>query len=185
MNRLLGRRTLLTGGLASLASAGVAQPDRPNPETLTYDRLVEVSWAHAQALAAVAVAAGIGGGGQYAVDLETGIITWMTERSRITAPVQVVGTFVQSAGTWMWGWDHPSVPQRLRRDALLARAYGQRRRLNRYTTRLIEATEDDCWEMSAVTCYLADAQGIYRAEAENTRVFLTHDALTIEANDAA
>ena len=52
-----------------------------------------------------------GDGGNWAVDLERGEIEFTNDRGwLITAPVQVVGTYVPSKGTFMWGWDHPSVP---------------------------------------------------------------------------
>ncbi|HEX8301255.1 MAG TPA: hypothetical protein VF617_06390 [Sphingomonas sp.] len=47
----------------------------------------------------------------WAADLDLGFITFTNERKWIiTAPVQVIGTFNSEDNSWLWGWDHPSIP---------------------------------------------------------------------------
>lgn len=117
---------------------------------------------------------------RWAADLEQGTITFTNKLGwTITAPVQVIGTFNSKDSTWLWGWDHPSVSEPLAAHARLARAFGERYRLDRYTTRKIESSEPEAWQFTALACYLAGAQGGYRGPAGTTFVFMTFGEVTI------
>jgi hypothetical protein len=113
------------------------------------------------------------------VDLETGIITFTSATKVVSAPVQVIGTYNTLDGTFLWGWDHPSVSEPLAADARLAREFGQRQGLPLSTTRKVECTEEQAWSFTAVALYLAGAQGAYRGPAGTTMVFMTFGKITI------
>ena len=116
----------------------------------------------------------------WSVDLDEGWIEFLNQKGqRITAPVQVVGTYNTKNGTWLWGWDHPSVPEPCAKDAKLAREFGERYGLEEYTTRKIECDESLCWEFAAVACHLAGAQGAYRGPSGPANVFMTFGTVTI------
>ena len=69
---------------------------------------------------------GLGKGDRWDADLDAGTITFTLQDGVIAvAPVQVVGTYNTLDGTWLWGWDHPSVDEHLARDARKARDFGQ------------------------------------------------------------
>lgn len=128
---------------------------------------------------------GLGDGGQWNADLEAGTITFINARGWvIVAPVQVIGTFNTVDSTWLWGWDHPSVPPALADHAAQARAFGERYGLEWFTTRKLVVTEKDCWTFTAVACHLAGAQGGYRGPAGTTMVFLTFGKVTISNPNA-
>jgi hypothetical protein len=111
----------------------------------------------------------------WAVDLEEGTIVFTnpTRGVRVTAPVQVIGTLNSEDGTWLWGWDHPSVPEPIGEHARLARAFGERYGLPAFTTLKIAASMDECWTFTALACHLAGAQGGYSGPSGPARVFMT------------
>jgi hypothetical protein len=115
----------------------------------------------------------------WAVDLEAGTITFTSATKMVTAPVQVIGTYNSLDGTFLWGWDHPSIPEPRRADARLARRFGELQNLPLFTTRMVECTEEQAWSFTAVAMYLAGAQGAYRGPAGTTMVFMTFGELTI------
>ena len=118
----------------------------------------------------------------WTADLEAGTIEFLNRKGmRITAPMQVVGTYNTEDGTWLWGWDHPSIPPSAAANARLAREFGEQYGLNEYTTRKIECGEDLAWEFAAVACHLAGAQGVYRGPDGPARVFMTFGTVTIQA----
>ncbi len=122
------------------------------------------------------------GSASWDADLTAGTLTFTNDRGwKIVAPVQVVGTLNTADGTWLWGWDHPSVPEPLRRDATLVRDFGAAHGLEAFTTRHIEASEEDAWQFAALAAYLAKAQGAYRGPAGSTLIFMTFGQLTITA----
>jgi hypothetical protein len=89
------------------------------------------------------------------------------------APAQIIGTFDTVDGTFLWGWDHPSVLEPLRQHALLARSWGEEHRVPQYTSRKLTCTEIDAWEFSAVTARVAGANGVYRGPNGTVMVFMT------------
>lgn len=123
---------------------------------------------------------GFGSATDWAVDLEIGEIRFNTPKGWVvTAPVQVVGTYNATDGSWLWGWDHPSVPAHLGRDAALARDFGKRHGLEAFTTRKIVCEEADAWQFTALASYLAKAQGGYRGPSGSTYVFMTFGEVAI------
>ncbi|RYG42415.1 hypothetical protein EON79_18945 [bacterium] len=119
----------------------------------------------------------------WAVDFDAGTIEFVSEekRMRVVAPVQVVGTYNDEDGTWLWGWDHPSVSGPIVEHARLAKAFGERYGLEEYTIRKIECTQDLAWEFAAVACHLAGAEGVYRGPSGPTGVFMTFGTVSITA----
>lgn len=110
---------------------------------------------------------------RWAADLDEGSISFIGSGQLVVAAVQVIGTYNTEDGSWLWGWDHPSVPEDLARDAELARDFGERHGLSRYTNRKINCTEQEAWQFTALACDLAEASGAYRGPAGTAFVFMT------------
>ncbi len=89
------------------------------------------------------------------------------------ADVQIVGTYNTRDGTFMWGWDHPSVVAPLRNHASLAKEFGEEHRLSKYTERIVRCSEDDAWEFTALAARLGQANGAYRGRVGDTLVYMT------------
>jgi len=103
-------------------------------------------------------------------DLSLGKIIWTLNDGRVvTADIQVVGTYNTKDETFLWGWDHPSVPDELSMDAKL---------LNRK----VVCSETEAWEFSALANLLAEKQGVYRGPAGDTFVFFTFGEVEISKN---
>ncbi len=106
-------------------------------------------------------------------DMEDGVISFTRPGMLVVAALQVIGAYNLEDGSWLWGWDHPSVPPPLMRDAERVRAFGEHHGLARYVDRKINWTENEAWQFTALACHLAEASGAYRGPAENTLVFMT------------
>lgn len=108
------------------------------------------------------------------VDQDVGTIIF-TRPDGITAtcPVQIIGTYNTDDGTWLWGWEHPSVVPALQDHAKQVRAYGQKHGISRLTTQKLECEEDEAWEFAALACKLCGAQGAYRGPAGSALIFMT------------
>lgn len=59
------------------------------------------------------------------------------------APIRVVGTYNQTDGTFLWVWDHPSVPEALRKHATLAKQWGEKNNVHNLVHRKVACTEDE------------------------------------------
>lgn len=115
----------------------------------------------------------------WSVDLEEGVIRFTSATRTVSAPVQVIGTYNTLDGTFLWGWDHPSVSEPRGADARLARQFGELHKLPLFTTRKVECTEEQAWSFAAVALYLSGAQGAYRGPSGTTMVFMTFGEMTI------
>lgn len=99
-----------------------------------------------------------------------------------TAPVQIVGTSNTADGSFLWGWDHPSVPQALSEHAQLALAFGRAHGLPAYTHRMVQCDDAQAWEFAAVAMRLGQACGTYRAQASDTAyVWMTFGEIRLSA----
>jgi len=116
------------------------------------------------------------------LDLKAGKITFTNEEKAlvVTAPVQLVGTYDTVNGTWLWGWDHPSVPQPLGEHARRVREFGERYELETLVTRTFETSEEQAWIFTALACHLGGAQGGYRCPSGPTLVFTTFGTVTLQ-----
>jgi hypothetical protein len=109
----------------------------------------------------------------WSVDQDQGTITFTSPKGlRAKAPVQIVGSYDTRDGTWLWGWENPSIAPTLTEHARKVRAYGQEKGFDVLTTPQLTCPEEQCWELAALACMLAEAQGAYRGPAGTARVFL-------------
>jgi hypothetical protein len=114
------------------------------------------------------------------VDLNEGTLTFtFADGKIIKTAIQVIGTYNTNDNSFMWGWDHPSVPENLAQHALLAKKWGTNVNEPDYATLQISCSEDEVWKMSAVVNRLAEANGVYRGDSNGTFVFMTMDTLKV------
>lgn len=120
---------------------------------------------------------------QWSVDMDSGLIVFQLPGGVVaTAPVQIVGTSNSEDGSFLWGWDHPSVPAELAEHAQLALAFGRAHGLHAYTTRKVDCDDSLAWEFAAVAMRLGEASGTYRAQASETaHVWMTFGQVSLSA----
>jgi hypothetical protein len=118
----------------------------------------------------------------WSADQETGRIAFTFSDGTIAeADMQIVGTYNTEDGTFLWGWDHPSIEEPLRDHAKLAKVFGEQHGLAHYTERKIECTEDEAWEFTAVAARLGNANGAYRGPAGTALVYMTFGEIKLQA----
>jgi hypothetical protein len=118
----------------------------------------------------------------WSVNLDTGTIVFTTPQGMLAeAPVQIIGTYNTEDGSWLWGWDHPSVPPAVGEHARQMLHYGQEHDLARLTTLTFACTEQACWELTALAFLLCRANGAYCGPAGSARVFMTFGKITLTA----
>lgn len=107
-------------------------------------------------------------------DQDTGRIRFTFKDGRIAeADFQIVGTYNTLDGTFLWGWDHPSVGKPLRKHAELAKEFGLKHALANFTQRKVECSKEQAWEFTAVAARLGKATGTYRGPAGTALVYMT------------
>ena len=141
---------------------------------------VEKAMHHLQALTTGHDAAWQIGKADWSVDQDEGTIVFTTPSGmQAVAPVQIIGTYNTQDGSWLWGWDNPSVAEPLAAHAKKVHAYGQKNGFEVLTTRKLQCPEEQCWELTALAAMLCGAQGAYRGPAGDARVFFTFGNVTL------
>lgn len=114
------------------------------------------------------------GEARWGADQETGILTWSFEDGRkVEAPFQIVGTYNTASGTFLWGWDNPSVLESRAEDARAVQAFGKEHGIDFLQWRKLDCTEESAWELAALANLLCERQGVYGGPAGDARVFMT------------
>jgi hypothetical protein len=119
------------------------------------------------------------GAADWAVDQNTGLITFTGKKLVATAPAQIIGTYNTQDDTWLWAWDHPSVADNMAGHAGRVHEYGVQNGIAALTTRKLECSEDEAWEFTARACHLCEAQGAYRGPAGTALVYMTFGEVTL------
>jgi hypothetical protein len=96
---------------------------------------------------------------------------------RLSFPVQLLGFEAPSEGSWTWGWAVAEPPpERLLRDSLWLRAYGERNDLDVFTVESFATEECDGDDVAVLACGLLRSQAFFVAESDDeTAYFLVPD----------
>ncbi len=117
---------------------------------------------------------------EWSADQDAGTLVFTLPKGVVaSASFQIVGTYNSEDGTFLWGWDHPSVQAPLRKDAQLARDWGEKHGIKDYTTRKLKCSEEKAWEFTAVAARLGAASGAYRGPSGSTYVFMTFGRIAL------
>lgn len=111
------------------------------------------------------------------VDQPTGRLVFSFKKGVfVTTRVQIVGTWSRKGGSFLWGWDHPSVLPPLQHAARRVREFGLEHAIPDLTEQKVACDEQRAWEFTALAMRLSNASGGYRGEARpGAFVFMTFD----------
>ena len=109
-------------------------------------------------------------------NLDEGTLTFTLEDGRLaTVPMQIIGTRSRDDDTFLWGWDHPSVPEPLAQHAKRLLAWAEANNLTDVTTQLEVLPEEKIWEYTVLAAYLSGAQGVFRPSGDDVPyIYLTY-----------
>lgn len=111
---------------------------------------------------------------KWAVDQEAGLIAFTRpDGAVVTASVQIIGAWNQQSEIFTWGWDHPSVQPRLRRDAERTRWFGEAHELEELLMPKVKCTEAEAWRLTSIAMKVNAAAGAYRGPTDGPVVFMT------------
>ena len=123
----------------------------------------------------------LGNSKRWDADQEKGILRWtFDDGTMVEAPFQIIGTYNEKDGTFLWGWDHPSVLPPLRTHAALLKTFGETYGIKNLTTQKVACTQQEAWEFTALGVTKANAQGAYKGLSGTVHVFMTFGEVTIE-----
>lgn len=99
-------------------------------------------------------------------------------------PAQIIGSFNQSDGSWLWGWANPSIRESMKHDAEKVREYGQAHQMPALTMPEWKGDKEQAWNMAAIATKLCDAQGAFCGSSGSTLIFLTFSQVKLSIPQA-
>lgn len=119
----------------------------------------------------------------WAADIGMGVIVFRFASGLSgTAHFQVVGTYDENSGSFLWGWAHTSVPAAFREHANMAKRWGSDNAHSAFTSKSVICSLDEAMDFAAVANSLAGAKGVYRGHAGRKYIFLTIGDIHVESN---
>jgi hypothetical protein len=90
---------------------------------------------------------------------------------KVVAKIQIVGT-LSTKGLWHWAWANHGYLASVRQAVMKTKQFGEEQGITRLFTPKWGAKESDAWEMTAMTCRLADAKGAYKISSQDSSTFV-------------
>lgn len=172
-------------GLCAIALAGDTAPKNSDTgaadAAMPFPQLCEKAMNDLQTkTAAHASLWGLGDAERWSLDQDQGNLVFTFPDKVVTCKAQIIGSWDQKLGTWMWAWANESVEKQLAVQSRKIRAYGVEHKIAKLTKAEWAATEDEAWKIAALACLIGDAQGVYRGPAGDISVFIAFGAPKIQ-----
>ena len=116
----------------------------------------------------------------WSVDLAECVIRFDCGNRLLSSPVQIVGTYDETDGSFLWGWDNPSVPVEVTKAALLAKRFGEKHGIADFSNPMVKCPPDQSWIFLAVALYLYGGQAAFEGRMPPQRIFFALDEVSIQ-----
>lgn len=122
---------------------------------------------------------------EWGPDLENNRVVFVFPDGSVAeaADAQIVGSYDPASKTFTWGWTHLTAGEEFTQPAHLAKQFGIKNKLQKYTESFVSCTEDDAREFLAVAARLAKTKGAYGGTepATGTILFVTFGDVTVRS----
>ena len=117
---------------------------------------------------------GVGSYRRFEVDLPTSKIRFLDEHGveRVSATVQVAGSWAPRTESWLWAWDNESVPPAARSRMSEVQAFGERNGIEVVEGSFEPCDESEAWSMASIAAEVLGAECVYRVPQELNHLFL-------------
>lgn len=97
----------------------------------------------------------------YRLNLKKGRISLIfADGTEVSGDAQVAGTYSDD-GTWMWGWGHPEVPEKMQQAAWAVQQFGERQEIEDLLSRGGPVDAERLDDFVSICAYISDADGVY------------------------
>ncbi|AHJ97555.1 DUF6882 domain-containing protein [Hymenobacter swuensis] len=102
----------------------------------------------------------------------TGLLTFSTGEEEVNFKYLRVGSLSKNSNTWKWSWDNDMISPDAKEKLNCVREFGEKYDFDKLTDGYFESSEEEAWELSAITAKLTDGIGVYRPVSEHLLVFI-------------
>ena len=102
------------------------------------------------------------------LDQEIGDLEFSHEGElKLVCGVVLLGTYSFISKTWLWGWANESLYEKLTKETLKVKEYGESQNVMDLVHRKTEATETEAWALGSYACRILNGKGIYKGPSDN------------------
>lgn len=106
-------------------------------------------------------------------------LTFTFPDKTVRARAQLVGSYVYSRRSWLWSWANRHMPAEIKHDAEITRKHLTDRRVHGFDREEWFIDETEAWDLTALTGYLSNAEGVYSGRDGDMRAFFTFHNVSI------
>ena len=124
---------------------------------------------------------------QWSIDPDKAIITFILPTQTATGSAQVIGTFSTNDPheihgevyneTFLWAWDHPGIPENLRKASYIVKEWGEKMRRPLITERVVPANEMTAYTNAALGAKLYGGFVYVAHTTPTTNMYIVFDNL--------
>jgi len=126
---------------------------------------------------------GLGTADRWGLDQTTGLITWTFPDKTATAPAQILASYNQSTGSWMWAWANASILPEMSRDSRKVRDWALARGHQMLAEPKLTADDRQADVLSALALRITEAAGFYRGASGAAFIVMTFGPVTLTTSD--
>jgi hypothetical protein len=89
----------------------------------------------------------------------------------IITDFRIAGSVSGRSYTWLWSWDNPYLLDKVVGEVWKVKEYGEQHSIYKLVEPRWEATEEDGWDMTAITAYILEAKGAYRFPSDEIMTY--------------
>ncbi len=105
---------------------------------------------------------------RFNIDQKTGIFSWGdNEKNIVEAEFEAVGSFSLVDNSWLWAWKNDTLFEKITREIQKVKTFGEEHSIEKLFIPYWGATEQDGYEMAAISAYILKAIGFYRIPFDN------------------
>lgn len=114
----------------------------------------------------------IGSFKRYEVNVDKETITFSADDNKtLSAKYIPIATFSPEKNSWMWAWNNTAYSKASIKKAEKLKSLSELTGYEIFNTPAVGIDENMAWEMVAMSVYMLEAQGVYRAPANNLWYF--------------
>jgi hypothetical protein len=117
---------------------------------------------------------GLGTYKRYDVDLPTAKIRFSDEQgaTRVSADIQVAGSWSPNSDSWMWSWENESMPAAACARVEAVKQFGEKNDIDELKSSFPFCDEGKAWSMASAAAEILGAECPYRVVQPKSYVFL-------------
>jgi len=123
---------------------------------------------------------GLGTAKRWALNQDEGRIMWSFDDHVASAPAQILGSWNNKVGSFVWAWDNETIRAPLCETADMVRAFGVENEVSALRTSPLKVDDEQVRDLVALAFRLGGCTGLYHPFDGQLATYIAFGAVTVE-----